>query len=309
MRVVTHSEISSLFRCPRSHELSYIRRLTPKRPVEFLTESIACHDALEIFYGGGAVEDALRRYDQIFDDAKEKLGQDYRDTHEVRFQRMRALIVAYFDHYGEEDRRNWDFEEVEYEFELPIVNPANPHEELSGVKFCGKIDGIWREKEGRRIQHLVEHKFLSQFDVDRNTLSIDQQVSLYSLAAFMTFGIGYPITLYNVSKKPVNKMKANEEPQEFYERVLKSISEKPEKYFHRTRLCRSPRILNHARELLWVGANMIVNGEPRYKYRNVGMHCTYLCRFIDICMGDNPVMEEAMFDVRRKTHQELAVKE
>lgn len=309
MRIVTHSEISTLFRCPRAHELSYIKMLTTRRPVEYLTESSACHDALEVFYKGGPVEEALARYDEIFDVARAKLGDGFLRAHEIRFLRMRALVLAYFDHYACNDARDWEFEETEFEFSLPVRNPDNLDEILPDVTFCGKMDGIWRQRSGRRIRHLVEHKFLGQFNPDKNTLSIDQQVSLYSLAAMETLGLSHPVILYNVAKKPTNVMRETEEPMDFLHRVHKSILQKPEKFFHRLPLYRDHGWIAEARRILWVGANMIVNGEPRYKFRNVGLHCNQLCRFLDICYDENPSTVNFLYEKKRKAHSELKISE
>jgi len=307
--IITHSEISTLFRCPKAHYFQYIRGLRPKRPVEFLTESIAGHDALECFYKTGDVGEAMKSYDAAFDDARDKLGDDFGRLHETRFQRMRALVIAYFDTFESKDKTEWEFEEVEYEFELPVRHPDNPEVVLEDARFCGKIDGIWRQKTGRRLRHIVEHKFLSQFDPNRNSLSIDQQVSLYSLAAIERFGVDTPVILYNVSKKPVNQMKQTEDPHEFFHRVRSSILEKPEKYFHRIPLYRDPSWIQEARKILWVGANMIKNGEPQYKFRNVGLHCTQLCRFGELCYDENPIMIDALFEKKPKLHGELNISE
>jgi hypothetical protein len=309
-RIVTYSELSCLFSCPRRHQFQYTRRLVPKRTKIYLDESIGAHHALENFYGGGSVETAIGEFDKIYDAHIAELESTNVNPADAieRFLRVRALLVMYFEINGQKDRENYTFDHVEEEFLVPVYDlNGRP---LEGVKFGGKMDGIWSGRTGRKIRQVVEHKFLSQFSDTNNTLMLDLQVTLYALAARTMFGVEVPVTLYNVSRKPQNEMREKESPEDFFNRVIDMIRKKPDSYFSRTPVTRGASDFAEAARLLYHGAMILTGRTPLpYIYRNVGMMCTMLCSYREPCLHETPRMIEDLYQVKKKLHPEISFEE
>jgi hypothetical protein len=310
-KIITYSEISCLSMCPRKHNFQYVRCLSPKSRSIFLDESTAAHEALECFYKGGTSEDAIDAFDEVYDrhiNMLEDLGRGTKEAIE-RFLRIRALTVAYFDHVGEKDRTMYDFSHVEQEFNVPVFDPKG--NEVEGVRFCGKMDGIWTQKMGRKLKNVVEHKFFSSFDETRNTLMLDLQVTLYAMVAQTMFGVEVPITLYNVARKPANTMRAKESHDDFYYRVLNDhVLKNPDSYFSRVPVTRGRRHFQEARKFLYHGAMILTGRTPLpYVWRNIGQHCLFLCSYRHICLEETPRTIMDLFEVREKVHPELSIEE
>lgn len=299
MRLITYSELRTLFQCPMQHNFRYVRGLRPKKKSTALGESSKAHDAVEIFYKGGTPEEAIK----VFDDVDSDVLLDSRPEAQQKFMRMKALLTVYFETRGSWDRDEFTFKHVEEEFNIPIDFPGIG--KVDGVRFAGKIDGIWKSK-GRNLLQVVEHKFLAQFSETRNTLMMDLQVSLYAVAAKEVFGVNVPITLYNVVKKPAHRLKHNETLEDFYERVLGEVRKDTAKYFIRLPVTRGKREFEEAKRVLVHGARILSGETPLpYVYRNVGMMCTMGCSYLDICMDESPGLVDHLFDVTEDRHQEL----
>ncbi len=298
-RLITFSEISTLFRCPKSWEFRYDRGLRPRRKSTALGESGMAHESFELFYKGASPEEALKLFDDVDSD---KLNESSVEAQQ-RFLRMKALLSVYFNTRGARDRQMYDFEHVEVEFSIPLTLPGIC--DIPDVNFAGKIDGIWKDKKTGVLQ-VVEHKFLAQFSESRNTLLMDLQVSLYAIAAREVFGVVVPLTLYNVCRKPMHRMKKTETSDEYYQRVLGEVSKDPEKYFVRIPVVRGSKDFSEAFQLLKYAAEMLRKDKPfPYLYRNVGLHCTMMCSYLDICMDESPGLIDHLFEVADKRHQEL----
>lgn len=314
-RLITYSELSSLFMCPKNHNFNYIQGLQPKRRRIPLDEGSAAHTAMQVYYDGGTVPQAIAGFDKIYDDhvaAMQKHGYaDYLPESVQKFLRTRALVTVYLETVGPQDRKKYTFDYVEREFQVPIIDPEG--KEVPGVKFAGKLDGIWRERTGRKLLMVVEHKFLASFDENSNTLMLDPQVTLYALAAKIAFGVEIPITLYNVCRKPQNKKSGKESDDEFFYRVLEAIKDPKTKrdYFKRVPITRGPQDFKIARELLYYGSQIITGKMPLpYLYRNVGDHCLWKCAFRPPC-GDegNQRLIDGLYEKKPKRHPELEAEE
>ncbi len=299
MRLITYSELRTLFQCPKQHDFRYNRGLRPRRKSTALGESSKAHDAVEIFYKGGTPEEAIK----VFDDVDDETLLDSRPEAQQKFMRMKALLTAYFQTRGKWDRDQYEFTHVEKEFNIPIDFEGIGA--VEGVNFAGKIDGIWKSKD-RNLLQVVEHKFLAQFSENRNTLMMDLQVSLYAVAAREVFGVKVPVTLYNVVKKPAHRLKQGESLDEFYERVLGEVLKAPDKYFLRLPVTRGKKDFDEAKKVLVHGARILSGETPLpFTYRNVGMSCTMGCSYLDICMDESPGLVDHLFEVTKDRHQEL----
>lgn len=310
VRVITNSELSALFSCPKKHQFSYERLLRPKKRITALDEGSAGHNALEAFYKGASIEDAIKEFDKVYDAHVEAMRMAAYDEHESieRFLRVRAALLCYLQRVGMKDKEKYRFDHVEQEFRVPIFDPDG--KEVPGVIFAGKIDGLWTPLEsGQKM--VVEHKFLSAFEETRNNLTIDMQVTLYALAARTSFGVEVPITLYNVVRKPRYKMDRKEKPDDFFWRAFQKMDDKWESNCLRAVVTRSPEDFKRAREMLYGGAMILSGRSPLpYIWRNVGMHCNFLCSYRELCKDENnQALAESLYVRKEKRHMELGVKE
>lgn len=308
MRLITNSEIKALFMCPRNHHLGFTRGLTPKRKKIYFDEGAAGHSAFQAFYSGKSIEEAIGEFDKIYDGHMKSISA-YPEDHDkavTKFLRLRAMIVAYLEKVGKKDMEAYDTSHVEEEFVVPIIDlNGNP---MPDVMFAGKLDGIWTEREGNKVSMLVEHKFYSSFNETDNVMYLDQQVTLYALAAAIKFGVKVPVTLYNVCTKPKNERTKSETPDEFFYRIYELASDPKNagNYFKRVPVTRGPQHFRVAREILYNAALVITGQKPLpYLYRNVGDHCLWLCPFKQICIEEDPRVLEQMYEPKKKLHPEL----
>jgi hypothetical protein len=310
MRIITNSEIKSLFMCPKSHDFGYVRRLTPKRRKIYLDEGTAAHASLQTIYGGGTAEASMAAFDKIYDEHVERLEPYPQEKEKAicKFLATRAVVEAYLETVAKKDMKAYDTSHVEEEFAVPILDREG--NALPDVMYAGKLDGIWTEKTGYKVSMVVEHKFLSGFSETDNTLMLDQQLTLYSLAAALKFGIKIPVVLYNVTRKPKNEKKDKESYDDFYYRIYQSIIEKPGSYFFRMPITRGPQHFRLAHEILYNAALIITGKTPLpYIHRNIGDHCLWLCSFRPPCIDENPRMIEELYTKKEKLHSELSIKE
>ena len=312
IRLITNSEVKSLFMCPKNHDLGYVRGLEPKRRKIYFDEGTAGHAALQSFYSGGTLEEAIGKFDEIYDNHMKSIAQ-YPEDHSksiMKFMRVRALVTAYLQNVAQEDMKKYDTSHVEEEFVVPILDPSG--KPMEGVAFAGKLDGIWTEREGNKVSMVVEHKFYSGFNETDNVMYLDQQVTLYALAAAIKFGVKVPVTVYNVCVKPRNERTQKETQEEFFYRILELVSDKKNKntYFKRIPVTRGPQHFRLAHEILY-NAALIITGQKKvpYLYRNVGDHCLWLCPFKPICIEEDPRTLEQLYKKKDKRHPELEVKE
>jgi hypothetical protein len=311
VRLITNSEIKALFMCPKNHEFGYVRGLTPKRRRIALDEGTASHEALQVFYAGGTIEAAVGAFDKVYDEHVARLDPYPHEREKAiqKFLATRALLTVYLETVAQEDMKAYNTEHVEEEFCVPILDKEG--KPLPDVMFAGKLDGIWTEKTANKTSMVVEHKFYSSFSESENTMYLDQQVTLYALAAALAFGIKVPLTLYNVCVKPRNEMTKNETPDDFYYRIYDLVKGKDKKtYFHRMPVTRGPQHFRVAHEILYNAALIITGKKPMpYVYRNVGDHCLWLCSFKPPCLEENERMMSELYEQKSKPHPELEIKE
>ena len=107
-RIITTSEISTLFMCPRKHELQYVRRLVPRRRVIFLDESIAAHHAMEQFYKGASLEKSIGAFDRVYDghiNALVRQGHKVLDAAQAINPLLESLVIQHRSQQSRSFRR------------------------------------------------------------------------------------------------------------------------------------------------------------------------------------------------------------
>jgi hypothetical protein len=301
-----------LFQCPRQHHLSFEQGLQPKKKKIYFDEGTAAHNAMQTIYSGGTVDEAIASFDKVYEGhiaGLEKYPAE-KDKAISKFLATRALVLVYLETIVPDDMKKYDTSHVEEEFTVPILDMDG--KAIPDVMFAGKMDGIWTEREGSKASMVVEHKFYASFNEVENTLYLDQQVTLYALAAALAFGIKVPVTLYNVARKPRNERQKDESPDEFFYRIYELVSDPKNRksYFSRVPITRGYQHFRVAHEILFNAAMIITGKAPLpYTYRNVGDHCLWLCPFKSICLEQDPRTTEQMFEKKPKLHPELEIVE
>jgi len=287
---VRGSDIMDYMVCPR---LSYYRRvmgLQPKVDDPKLIFGTGIHCSLEEYYKTGDKDKALVAYrDWLIKEAARlnDLGADP-NIMEQSASIGEALLIEYINYAKEHDA--FIVEHTEQKFQLPLwdndgeqmtVNCSGCNgfgfiegENIEDCLHCkgvgkipvvheGKMDGIVVDRLGKRW--LMEHKTAAQFPSDLE-LQLNTQVNLYMLACTQLFDDMAGV-VYNIIKK-VHPKKARSP-------VI------ARKFVNRT----PTEILNAQKVLARTVKKMLIldgDFDP-----NPGMHCTWRCPYVQLCLADN----------------------
>lgn len=150
-----------------------------------------------------------------------------------------ASVTAYFEFF-EKDREQFTESVPEYEFAIPYKD----------VTLRGKIDGLFRRKNGQRWQ--MEHKTKSRWDEEAGlqALLFDFQNLMYSFAAEAESDEPIKGILYNIIRKPQLRRKKDETNRQFLLRVKEDIASRPDWYFTRYEIVYSERDKRNFRQQL-----------------------------------------------------------
>ncbi len=303
---LTATRLATLRACPRQHYYRYELGLSRIKDAAALRLGSAFHAGLEARNKGASAEDAIAQatagYARI---------PEWSDPVEWAVERetVEALLAGHFWRYEKDDIEIIASEIV---FDLPLVNPD------SGAKsrtFClaGKIDGI-AELADQRVA-VLEYKTCSE-DIGPDSdywlrLRCDLQISQYVLAAR---AIGYDIAtvLYDVTRKPTIRLRKEETPEEFGERLLQDIGDRPDYYYQRREIPRLEDNLIEFQSELWQQATQLI--ESRYRerwFRNVSRMTCSMCQFSELCFQRiqvNPDAPPAGYEILSDVHPELSAK-
>lgn len=320
MQILTHSRMASARRCLREHWYKYEIGITRDAEAQYFKVGHAMHNALEIWHGTKDADKTIATltldnpYDQIM---------------------ALTLMDAYIDLTAP-----LDFEVVEQEFRLPLINPETNAPSRT-FKIAGKIDGLTADA-------VVEHKTTSE-DISPDSeywqrLRVDPQISLYALAS------GRNKVFYNVIRKPAIRPKQvpitdgdgvkivlddatgqratnkngswkqaacegctlqtrDETPEEFGVRLATDIRQRPEFYFARREI---PILDDHMEEFkreVWQQAKLIRDCQlSGYWFRNVSRTTCSNCQYAPLCLQSIKVEpgEVPSGYVKTEPHQELS---
>ncbi|MFB3894493.1 MAG: PD-(D/E)XK nuclease family protein [Phycisphaerae bacterium] len=287
---LTSSRLSALRRCLRLHFYRYELGLSRIRTATPLRFGSAFHKGLELRSG-------------IFgSDTGTILGSiaaDYQTCPQwadptdwaVERETLVALLSGHFWRYGQD---NLQFVAVEAAFEIPLVNP-----DTGGVsrKFtlAGKIDAIVRLPDGRLA--VLEYKTAGE-DIGPEAdywlrLRCDGQISHYVLAA-RAMGHDVATVIYDVTRKPTIRLRQNETPEAYGQRLLADIGERPDYYYQRREIPRLEDELAEYRAELWQQAQQLMEIRRRASrlddpckahFRNVGKITCSNCEFANLCLS------------------------
>jgi hypothetical protein len=268
--IISHSELACYRACPRKHHLAYRERLATLVPAESLTRGTGVHQELAKLWNGTAPF---------------IVGGPGDD----------ALVDGYVRYYS------------------PVVPPDSINVrvnvpfrvELSeDVTVVGECDAVYTHgPSGRTV--VVEHKTTAS-DITpgsaywaEKTVS-NAQVSIYLLAfpgAFVLYDV-----LRKSSLRPLREGKPNAETDaEYYARCLADIASRPERYYQRANIFRSPEELIEARDdvLTWAAIMTHASRNPDSCF-SFGRRCEYF----DVCWNGLPIENDLTLVRREKNHTE-----
>lgn len=315
LHVLNNSRAAAFRRCPRLHYYSYELGYVRLEKAEALQTGTRFHTSLEAWWkakasGADALEAALAALEPV-DDPYEQVRQE-------------ALIKGYHCRWGNEPI---EVLAVEMQFEAPLRHPISVEEHPEFI-LSGTIDALCRTKEGRVL--VVEHKTTSQ-DFSAGSyywekLLLNAQVNQY-LAAGQAIGVQIDGCLYDVIGKgpdiqpklatPIEqrkytkegrlyaKQRDTDEPiEEFEARLIKAITDTPEKFFGRGEVVRLGDELESALFDVWDIANLITEARKKARWPRNPDACFQFnraCDFWPVCAhGENLENEELFIKERQE---------
>jgi CRISPR/Cas system-associated exonuclease Cas4 (RecB family) len=291
---LTHSRMACYRTCPRKHWIRYELGIAPEE-VDFPRRvGSAFHVGLEAIAAGEDPEAAvMREVTDVYDQAL-----------------VAAMIAGYENHYAFAD--NPAIEAVELEFDLLLKNPETGRS-TPNWRLGGKIDKIVRLRDGRLA--LMEHKTTSRdFTAGSDywvRLHMDMQLSIYLLAA-REMGYDVQTILYDVTRRPgLRPYKAtpedkrkytkegtlykgqrdvDETPEEYAERIVQDMADRPEHYFARIEIARLDQHLLECQQEVWQQQLALRSAQTSgHWYRNPNACFTAggSCEYLPICQNSD----------------------
>jgi len=312
---LTSTRLTTLRKCPRLHFLRYelgFSRIRTAAPLRF---GAAFHAGLEAHNRGASdqtvMECALAGYEAV------PAWTDPTDW-AVERETLKALLSGHIWRYGTD---NMEFVAIERAFDVPLLNPA------TGAKsrlftLAGKIDSIVKLPDGRFA--VLEYKTAGE-DITPDAeywlrLRCDGQISQYVLAA-RALGYDVATVLYDVTRKPTIRLRQNETPEAYGQRLLADLGERPDYYFQRREVPRLEDELALYRAELWQQAQHLIELRRRAAklddpanahFRNVGRMTCGQCEFANLCLNGvraNPDSPPSGYQVLPDVNPELAGEE
>jgi len=169
---VSYSRISAYMDCPQKHYFSYVRRLSPNKPIKALTFGSDFHRLLQYRGSKAAVKKIMQEIEQTWEDlsyvGRSELGDDY----------VKNLKTIFNDYM-----RRWKNLELPTQTEIRFDIPIG-HYKGEPVFMAGVIDERYDTAEGVII---CEHKTFSKAP-DMDMLVMNQQSCIYAKAEELIYG-------------------------------------------------------------------------------------------------------------------------
>jgi hypothetical protein len=309
------TRLSALRRCLRQYFLRYEVGLTRIRKATPLRVGGAFHHGLELYRTGLSGELAIQRATSDYESIP-----DWADPTDWAVERetLRALLLGYYWRYGSD---NVEHVAVEQTFEVPLVNPDTAAPSRS-FTVAGRLDGVVRLPDGRLAvnENKTAGENISPDSEYWLRLRCDGQISLYVLAA-RACGYDVATVLYDVTRKPTIRLRQKETPEQYGQRLLADIGERPDYYFQRREVPRLEDDLAEFQAELWQQAQLILETRRRAArlddpsrawFRNVSrMTCGY-CEFADLCLNAvrvDPANPPSGYEMLDDPHPELVTED
>jgi len=331
LRVLTNSELSTFRRCQREHHLRYRILRRPIKRAAALRFGTLVHKALEAWWLAQPESRLANSWQAILEH-----GQDS-DAYELAA--ARALMAGYTARWTEETTVR--VIAVEAHWSSTLVHP-DTGDELDGVELRGKLDVL-------TVAGFVEHKTATAdievgSDYWRRISALDSQVSMYDIGS-RSLGVVGSCT-YDVLRKPLVKplqatpeasrkytkpkvdkktgeviepsrlyagqRDTDETPEEYEQRLMADIAERPQEYFARGEIVRLEHdVYEHALDT-WDTVQSMLDAERASRApRNPDACIRYKreCEYFGVCSGQASIDDDTLFYTADSAHEELEEKE
>ena len=284
MKIITSSEINAWLTCPKRWWFRYDQLLVPGLTPKPLAFGRLVHDMLEDYYlwcsGWTRNQLPIRDHQDNIDEFDEETAKSIVFAYKER-DPVKALghkIVS-----------------VEDEFRVPLRSPTG--RKYHYVELAGKIDLTTQDEYGNIW--VWDHK-TSASNLDHSWLAISNQMGYYVWANWQ-LGIAPVGIIYNLIRKPSIKPRINETPTEWGVRLAVDIESRPEFYFQRENIPKSPNDLLSLENELWDVAHAVGRGP---KTRNPNGCSIYGCAYRELCVNDTKLSRQTGYRIER-AHIEL----
>lgn len=305
--ILSVSSSKTLQTCLRKYFFQSIMRIEPNRRPSPLQIGGAFHLGTEGFYNKLEPKAVLNLIRDQYNLEEQGCDDEWfiAQCEENRALTL-AMMVGYMVHY-----RNDEFIDMKPEAEFTVLL----HEEKDFRVFIrGFIDGVYKMRgpNGKESWWLLENKTHGENDIDKykKKLAMDIQSTIYLFAGETEYEIPLSGVLYNMVKKAQLKQGAKESPRQFYERLKLDYISRPDNYFKRHYIYRSPEekdelkfeLVEMARDLLEKKKRAKVIGDFAAFYRNTNACAGFgMCPFLSIC--SNPASAEQTIELGFKTRE------
>ena len=254
------------------------------------------HKGLEDWYGAGMVEVNWEAWLEAYSVTQRAKGADAAAT-EMDCALAGAVLPAYCERYAKEDSKK-EWIGVESKFDV----------RWNGYRLRGMCDGLFKSGKKRKTIALFETKTKGRIEVGaiEDALAYDFQNQFYMEANEAGLGIPDAIkrVLYNIIRRPGQKLGKNESLADFQARIAADIKKRPEHYFIRYEISYPQAERKKFREELLMKLQEFeawLKGE-RPTYRNQGS-CQRLwkCSYISACASGTM----AGYDQKGRLFEEL----
>ena len=279
----------------REYARLYLLGWTPKRISAGRVFGSICHDVLDAIYSriqngdldrlptSDEIRKEIAKFEKKFKKQNPRADDTTLQTLEMNIILAEAVMPVYFK-FWHQDVAKMDWMSLEHKFKSPI---ARTH-------LVGRMDGVFRNLKGKtkKALWLFETKTKSRMGEHGESSLVDilpheLQVNLYMGAIAVMYKETPSGLVYNIIRRPGFKLKKNEGPKAYAERVAKDVSKRPEYYFVRMRMTVEPedlRRMQQEHEALVADFTQWATGRG-YHYRNSG-HCENkygTCEMLSIC--------------------------
>lgn len=308
MRIESGSSLGTFLTCPKKYQYAYVERLQSPNygsALGFGTFVHACIEGLkkeDPSLKGEAYRREVEKYPQ--EESREQIEHDY-----TLAMMMVVEWKKYWDaHDGHLGNRAFEFRSTEAEWGYEVASPCSSHRYM----LVGKRDGeIYHASFGKNFLHEIKTSGDTDRDTYRHKLQLDRQIST-NITALNREGKECDGVIYDILWKPrlirgVNrKTKPDETFEEFRERIIADVRERPDHYFERVMVQRSEMDKATAQKDL-LGQFQMLDFAERVNFpRNQGACENFgrLCPYFTFCMDD--IDAKAGFQTREEKFPELS---
>jgi hypothetical protein len=301
MSVWTYSKMNKFKVCRKQFDFAYNQRLKKVEEDKKLVIGRAVHRGLDRLYTGKSLQAVFDDVDAIFEDfAEGKFEEETEDQWLIK-EKIKRILRGYEEIVLPGDKKNKDFQVLDTEPEF-AMNFAD--EDGNNHVLKGKVDMVLETTNGI---WLVEHKTAQQWS-DSNNLKLDEQGTTYIVSAESALDEPVNGIMYNIIRKPSIRPRKNESNEEYLDRLVEDMHDRPEFYFFREESTRSTQQKRDLIDDLKHIAAIDEREDTRY-YRNpsylANNKCNWMCPFTDICIEYDDELVKMEYEKREKEHEEL----